>query len=292
MCLSPLPTVVGRLFATLAGVVIAALLGVLDYLIGWEHTFPITYLFPIFLVVHWAGRWPGVLTSIACTISWLLADLGSDHSYSHPLMPFWHISVRLLLFLIFTFLLSYLHDALQREKQLAHTDSLTGIGNARSFYESARTELERLRRYRHPFTVFYIDIDDFKLINDHQGHSRGNAVLQLIAKGLQSCIRKTDYVARLGGDEFALLLPETDTEAAAAVAEKLRETLLDRMHAQGFSTTFSIGGVTFLNGPDTVDELIRKADECMYSVKHSGKNGIKLEIYGVAVSSTDVPSEQ
>jgi len=287
---SPLPTVARRLLATLAGVAIAAFLGVLDYLIGWEHSFPITYLFPIFLVVHWAGKSAGVFTSVACAISWLLADLGSAHPYSRAFTPYWHASVRLFLFLIFTFLLSYLHDVLQRQKQLANTDSLTGIGNARSFYESAKTELERLRRYHHPLTVIYIDVDDFKLINDRHGHSRGDAVLQLIADALQSCIRKTDYVARLAGDEFALLLPETDTEAAAAVAEKLRKALLERMHAQGFSTTFSIGAVTFLDGPDTIDELIRKADECMYSVKHSGKNGIKLAMFGNTIRSTDVRS--
>ena len=119
--------------------------------------------------------------------------------------------------MIFTLLLSSLKRALDRERELSGTDVLTGIRNARSFREVLGAEIERSKRFQRPFTVAYLDLDNFKTVNDCHGHEHGDELLRLVGNTILTGIRKTDTVARLGGDEFALLLPETEYEAAGAV---------------------------------------------------------------------------
>jgi len=149
------------------------------------------------------------MISIASAITWLIADFTSGHIYSHSAIPYWNMSVRLGTFLIITFLLSTLKSALEHEKELARTDSLTGIANRRYFIELANMEINRACRYKHPFTIVHIDLDNLKAVNDRFGHSTGDTVLRLVVNTIQNNIRATDIVARLGGDEFVILLPET-----------------------------------------------------------------------------------
>ena len=113
-------------------------------------------------------------------------------------------------------------DWLRRERAISRTDGLTGLLNGRGFYEAAAVELARSSRYRHPLTLAYVDLDDFKEINDRLGHARGDAVLVAVAHALRRACRSTDLVGRLGGDEFVVLFPETDRDAAEAALVKLR----------------------------------------------------------------------
>jgi len=173
------------------------------------------------------------------------------------------------------FTVSSLRISLEREREMARTDYLTQVANSRYFAEIASNEIKRAGRYLHPFTVAYLDIDDFKSVNDRWGHSTGDQLLALVADTIRSNIRATDSIARLGGDEFVFLLPETGYDAASVVIQKVNQSLQAAMGRKGWPVTFSIGVVTFRTPPDSVDGMIRVADAFMYSVKHSGKNRIQ-----------------
>ncbi len=173
-----------------------------------------------------------------------------------------------------------LRRALRRERELARTDQLTGIENRRAFYELAQREIGRATRYGKAFTVAYFDIDDFKLVNDRYGHAAGDAVLRLTADTARKTIRASDAVARLGGDEFAILLHETTAAASETVIRKLQTAVRARVRVNGSAMTVSLGAVTCLEAPETVDALLRSADELLYTAKRAGKNRARHRVLG------------
>jgi diguanylate cyclase (GGDEF)-like protein/PAS domain S-box-containing protein len=169
---------------------------------------------------------------------------------------------------------SRLKEALERERDNARNDFLTRIPNRRAFYEIAATEAQRSRRYDRPLTLVYVDLDNFKAVNDSLGHEAGDELLVAVAATIQSAVRGSDTVARLGGDEFAVLLPETDQQSGEVVTRKLQHVLLSSMQEHNWPVTFSIGLISYRVPPESVSEMIRKADEAMYSVKLKGKNSV------------------
>lgn len=259
--------------------VLVILVGIADYAIGREISYSLFYLLPITLVSWHVSRNAGVLLCIVSSEAWFMADYLAGHSYSHPVIPYWNMSMRLGFFLVVAVILSRLRIAFELEKTLSRTDPLTGVANKRAFYDLASIEIDRARRYKHPFTAAYIDIDNFKTINDRFGHSIGDTLLQLVAITIKNKIRATDTIVRLGGDEFIVLLPETGDEPAYKALYRLRNQLLDVMHKNEWHVTFSIGVATFISPPDSVEEMIKKADNLMYSAKNSGKNIIKQEVF-------------
>lgn len=166
----------------------------------------------------------------------------------------------------------------RRAKVETRQDDVTGALNRRGFIEVLEAESKRARRYLHPLTVAYVDLDDFKLVNDILGHKTGNSVLQEVSRTMKNTVREVDFVARLGGDEFALLLSETGAEYVGVVLDKLRTALMNEMNAHDWRVTFSIGAVTFNDPLATAEKMIAKADELMYSVKLSGKNRIEHSV--------------
>jgi diguanylate cyclase (GGDEF)-like protein/PAS domain S-box-containing protein len=173
-----------------------------------------------------------------------------------------------------------LNLVLQREKELARTDMLTGLANRRAFYEALQIERARSARYGRPVTLVYLDLDNFKRVNDTLGHAVGDELLACVADLLRRTLRASDTVGRLGGDEFAVLLPETNAQAAEVLLQKLSSVLADTMRAKQWPVTFSMGAAAFLDNPASVEEMIRTADELMYSVKKSGKNRISVALMG------------
>ncbi|MDF2177342.1 sensor domain-containing diguanylate cyclase [Aliiglaciecola sp. CAU 1673] len=167
-----------------------------------------------------------------------------------------------------------LTQALSREKLLARIDSLTGVGNRRAFHEAAKHEIERSERYQRPFTAVYMDVDNFKQVNDEFGHDCGDRLLQRVTSITQLCLRQTDFLARLGGDEFGILLPETNLEEARKVIDRIRQELLREMRQYDWQVTFSIGVLVCTSCPETVDEMLKRVDELMYGVKRSGKDAV------------------
>jgi diguanylate cyclase (GGDEF)-like protein len=265
-------------FCVLSCLALLFLIGIVDYLTGEEISFSVFYLVPVSLVSWRVSGWAGVLFCFLSAIVWFFADIVTGQKYSYFLIPYWNAFVRLCFFLIVSYLLSMLKNSLMREKLLSRTDSLTGLLNPRAFNESAQSEIDRSRRFKHPFTVAYMDLDNFKMVNDQLGHSVGDALLQSIAETIKKNIRVVDIIARLGGDEFIILLPETGNESSQVVFRKLQEKIMEVIQKNRWPITLSIGAITYINPLDTVDNMIKKADALMYSAKNSGKDKIIHEV--------------
>ena len=191
-------------------------------------------------------------------------------------MPAWTV-VQVAVLALVAWLTAWVHALLRREQARARQDQLTGLTNGRGFTEAVGGEVARLQRYRHPFSLAYLDLDDFKTINDRQGHRAGDAVLRTVAVTLRRSLRPSDVVARLGGDEFAILLPETDAAAAQAVLERVRTTLVLVSQGQDGPVTASIGLLT-CRRPAAVEEVLERADRLMYAGKRQGKNQVQQEV--------------
>lgn len=160
-------------------------------------------------------------------------------------------------------------------EDLAFNDHLTGLANRRSLSNRLKQVLKESKRYRRTAALMYLDLDDFKRINDSMGHDAGDALIKQIASRLQGAVRESDFVARLGGDEFSvLLLNETSVENAAKIAEKLINEIERPVCINGrcFSISASIGITLVPNDGDEVSTLLRSADLAMYAAKQAGKN--------------------
>jgi diguanylate cyclase (GGDEF)-like protein len=157
--------------------------------------------------------------------------------------------------------------------QLVTQDVLTNVLNARAFAERVGQELERNRRYPRPLSLIYMDLDNFKVINDTHGHQIGDGVLRLVADAMRTSVRTSDVVGRLGGDEFGVLMPETDAQLADAAAKRLVASL--RAVFKGTpSVTASIGVVSCSATDASTDDLLRRADQAMYDAKKAGKDRV------------------
>jgi diguanylate cyclase (GGDEF)-like protein len=259
---------------------ITIFVGVLNRLIGPEFSSSILYLIPISMVTWFTKRWLGILMSILSALNWLITDAASGIVFSSSTVPYWNGLARFGSFLIFTFILAELKRALENEKNSSRIDFLTGVRNRRYFIELMDMEVKRAQTDNHPFTILYIDLDNFKLINDGFGHSAGDNLLRLVAKTIQNNIRETDVVARLGGDEFAILLPGTGPELAEVITRRIQKISLDMVKKHEWPVTFSMGTVTFTSPPSTVNEVLKIADDLMYGAKKEGKNTFKHKVLG------------
>lgn len=161
-------------------------------------------------------------------------------------------------------------DELER---MATHDHLTGMLNAGAFSHRVTQELQRNRRYRRPGALLYLDLDNFKGLNDTHGHQTGDAVLRLTADALRRTVREVDVVGRLGGDEFAVLMPETDGTLAGAAARRLSESIRQAFDGTP-AVTASVGVVSFADTTASAAELLRKADQAMYEAKRAGKDRV------------------
>jgi diguanylate cyclase (GGDEF) domain len=268
-----------KIFWGSTGFIMVVLLGMADYLTGYELSFALFYLIPIALVAWFGGKRLGLLISAASAIAWFSADFLSGNRYLNPSLYVWNTLLRLGFFLVVTLLLSALQQAYIVNQELAQTDYVTGAISVRHFYELTRIEIGRFRRYQHPFSLVYIDLDNFKAINDRLGHITGDKLLRVLVENIQQQIRPTDVLARLGGDEFALLLPETGAEQIKIFIGRLHSSLANEMLRKGWMVTLSMGVVTFKQLPKSLDEMVRLADAAMYSVKTNGKNGVCYRVY-------------
>ena len=178
-------------------------------------------------------------------------------------------------FAMFGAVLGHYADRLER---LATTDPLTGLFNPRAFHDELSHELGRTARYREPLSLLLMDLDGLKRINDQFGHEAGNAALRAVARAIVSGLREIDLGARIGGDEFAVLAPRTDSQAAVALAERLRALVVKGVDDRaGRGSTISIGIASVglsTDAPPTAAELMAAADAALYAAKRAGGNRV------------------
>jgi len=262
------PVWIGLGFMLLGGVVF------LDYITGVELSFSLFYLLPISLIAWTVSERFGLVAAILSAGIWQIVDVWSGVKYSSVLPYVWNTIIRLGFFMLPVFMIR-LNRAMEHEQALARTDFLTAALNARFFHEMAQIEIDRSFRYQRTFTIAFIDVDNFKTINDTFGHTTGDTVLRAIATKIKTHLRKTDIIARVGGDEFVVLLPETDAQTAPVVISNMQRALLEEMDENGWPITFSIGVLTLTAPQLSVDEMLGRADQLMYVVKNGGKNNIR-----------------
>lgn len=283
----PLRSVIGFLdrrsktFIIVSSFVLVAVLGTAGYFVGINISSSLFYLIPILILTWFVDRWWGICVSVLSSASLFLVEWFSGRlANARSAVVLWNEIAPLGIFLVFVVILSSLKEALTREERLSRTDPLTGLLNRRYFGELAAAEIERARRYGHPISLAYLDLDNFKAVNDRFGHDTGDRLLVAVAELFRDSLRSTDEVARLGGDEFAIMLTETDPEAGADVVYKLREALLYSMREGGWPVSASIGLVTFLEPPAGLQDMLKEADSLMYSVKSGGKDAVRHEVFG------------
>ena len=270
----------GTLALALSGVLVV---GGIDYLTGYEVSMSLFYLGPVALAAWYGGRWPGLAVAIASCVSWYIAELAAGGQYSHPAIPVWNALVRFGFFLVTSSLVAALRENLRVQQALARTDSLTGLYGRRAFEERLGHDLSLAQRRKSALTLAYVDLDDFKVVNDTLGHAEGDRVLRVIGQVLKRSVREVDTAARLGGDEFALVLPDTDGPGAQRVIAKLTRELHEALETDTRRTTFSIGVVTVPDAATSPEHAVAAADELMYRVKRKGKGAVEFSVLGESV---------
>jgi diguanylate cyclase (GGDEF)-like protein len=187
------------------------------------------------------------------------------------------VALVLLAFALIVPLLRDLRQQHERAEEEAITDALTGLSNQRRFRQILAKEVERAKRFDRPLSVVMLDLDDFKDINDNHGHLQGDRVLREVGRVLRLESREVDEPARYGGEEFAIVLPETRTEGAMEVGERIRRRLdrirlpLDGPGGQ-LRIRASVGVAGSPEQPPDVQTLIKAADQALYRAKQQGKN--------------------
>jgi diguanylate cyclase (GGDEF)-like protein len=238
-----------------------------------DARFGILYIIPVLLVTWTEGLVWGILFAVVTSVfreavAWV--QMPADT----PMM--WRVLTGLAYLAVLGVAMAGLQTLRRSQAQMAKMiilDPLTNVLNARAFADRLSQELDRNRRYPRPLALMYMDLDNFKVINDTHGHQTGDAVLRLVADAMRSSVRQADVVGRLGGDEFAVLMPETDAALADAAAKRLIAGLRNVFKGTP-NVTASIGVVSCTATDASTDDLLRRADQAMYDAKKSGKDRV------------------
>jgi len=252
-------------------------IGTADVSSGFEFSMLALYAVPVSLAAWaWTTRGAYALAAVAVILpTGTVALAGDPIGWANA----WSVSGNFALLGVIVVLLTTLRRRLSDQADLVATDTLTGLLSRGSFIEQLDTELSRAARYGRAFTLAYVDLDNFKAVNDLEGHDTGDELLRRVADAPRSSTRQTDVVGRLGGDEFAVVLPETAGGATGSMLGDLRQRLIRAMAEGGWPVAFSIGAVTFETPIGTSRETLRVADAAMYAVKRSGKDGIRYVVW-------------
>jgi diguanylate cyclase (GGDEF)-like protein len=264
-------------FVVMLCMLVVILLGRVDAIIQPHASEDFLYVVAVAVAAWYVGRLAGIGIAAFAAVMWFVFSILDSQVSTSYFLRAWDAFSLLVIYLIVAFSISTLKKRMLQLDGFARLDSLTGLFNRRAFYESVAQEAIRSKRSHSTYTIAYIDVDDFKKVNDTYGHMGGDEVLVAISDVLKKGLRQTDTVARMGGDEFVLLLPDTDGEQARTAINKLFAHLNEVMQLKNLPVTFSIGVITYKNNPCSVDEMVKKADRLMYEIKSDMKNGIRFE---------------
>ncbi|MFA7279345.1 MAG: GGDEF domain-containing protein [Sterolibacterium sp.] len=250
------------------------LLGVLRITTDADFTFTSLALLPVLAIAWLGGIRNGLMMAFLAAAMWAVADIVSEREFSANWIPWANAITRLMMYSLVAFLAAQVHRLLEREHQHATHDALTGLHNRRAFLQAGAAEVERSKRYGYALAVIFLDLDDFKQLNDTKGHDAGDTALRVTAKALLSALRSSDGVARLGGDEFAILLPQISYADAVAAGRKI--FIAVNLALRDYAPVKASVGIAWFEKADRLfPEMLKAADDLMYEVKESGKNDLR-----------------
>lgn len=254
------------------------LLGLLRIKTNTELTFSSVALLPVIVIAWIEGKRSGLIMAIVGAAMWLVGDLASEREFGVEWIPWANAMTRLITYGVAVLLVARIRLQFDREHKNATHDSLTGLQNRRAFLDAGAAEVDRAKRYAHPLAVVFLDLDDFKQLNDNEGHDAGDAALRATAKALLRALRTSDRVARIGGDEFAVLLPEAGYEAAVDAGRKIFVAVNAALDAFP-PARISIGVAWFGQADRVFPAMLKAADGLMYEVKESGKHNMRSRAF-------------
>lgn len=269
-----LPFTITRERTVLLGFLGVSLVGAMDAALGFEISLIILHIVPVLFVTWFAGPAWGVFFAVLMAIISVMTIAFASPEAEHPLYRYLDLGSDFGATLLLVFMLARLRTSYDLMARQSKSDVLTGCLNRRGFGEQLQLEIDRTRRYGHAFSLVYFDCDNFKTVNDTQGHHAGDALLAEIGRVLRTGMRAVDAAARLGGDEFAVLLRESDADAALHAVDSLKRELDEAMRKHGWPVSFSIGIAGFDRPPADADKALSLADALMYEVKRLGKNNV------------------
>jgi len=271
------------LYAVALGMI--ALIALADYVTGDEILLFILQLLPVSILAWGAGLYAGLAGAVIATGAVLISYValaGGEFRTLHA----WDAAVSFTSNAVVAWVVARLKAAhlrvlslLEVERRMAREDPLTALASVRAFRERLRLELDRMKRQPKPLSLLYLDLDDFKRVNDERGHGAGDELLVRVGRLLHALTRKIDLCGRLGGDEFAVLMPETNATDALAVAHRVREGMQRPFAEGGAGIRLSAGVGTFLTPP--VDEQVpmNQVDGLMYEAKRGGKARVVHRVF-------------
>lgn len=263
-----------RWAAWLICVGVIVLLGVLRTATDTDFTFTSMAMLPVLAIAWIDGKKPGLLVALLAAAMWLVDDIASGRQFSDAWIPWVNAITRLTTYSVTVLLVARIRLQFEREHRNATHDVLTGLQNRRAFFEAGALEVERAKRYAHPLAIIYLDLDDFKQLNDCKGHDAGDAALCATARALARTMRTSDRVARIGGDEFAVFLPETGYQAAVKAGRKIF-TVVNAALKDFPPVKVSIGVAWFGKADCRFPAMLKAADELMYEAKQGGKHDLR-----------------
>lgn len=256
--------------ALLAAFVATGIVVALDIASGlYLRVYPL-YFLPLAVVAVHRSRQASIQAVLFISATWALAN----YDPQRPVIYAVNVLSQLTAFTVVALLLNAQKTRADTQEELASTDQLTGLLNARGFYAGADRQLARQRRIPGPLALAYLDLDNFKQINSDLGHVGADHLLKEVGQAMQAALRENDIVARLGGDEFAVLLPGASTKAAGEVLARLRSSVTRATTRQKTPVTFSVGAVVFDTPAESVADMVHLSDKLMYTVKAGPKDGI------------------
>jgi diguanylate cyclase (GGDEF)-like protein len=288
-----------RLLLTILLFVSIPVLGIADHATGPAFGFSLLYLVPV-LILAWRGDGRLAVAAAVLAAIWSLA---ADATPGLTVVDVWNGLTRLGMYVALAALLARVRSdqdrlatlnvrlsrLLEEEQRLARTDALTGLANSRAFSDALHRAIARNRRDHTPLAVARFDLDNFKLLNDTQGHAGGDRVLLAAAGALTRVARTADVAARIGGDEFAVLLHNCTEAGAHAVAGRMLQEITSVMERAGTGLGASVGVACFPDPPDDPDVTLGAADRALYAAKSQGKGRMVIVSVPSAAAAPRAP---
>ncbi|MBX7152136.1 GGDEF domain-containing protein [bacterium] len=259
-----------------ATVLVVASIGIADYLTGYEISFSLFYLLPISLAIIFGNFNLGIVISVVSAIIWFSVDFLSGHEYSNTFIPIWNALMRLGYFTLHSLLLSKMIANYEQQKSISNRDQLTGVYNWRFFSEILERELNKAKKSASSLCLCYMDMDNFKYVNDNLGHDVGNQVLIRFSSTVTGNLNGRDVFARIGGDEFVLLITNKSYDETVRLVSHLFDVSQKELKTISEKLSLSFGGAFIKDADISSKDLLKKSDEIMYKIKKGGKSNFEI----------------